>query len=139
MSNLKKLIILLVVVFVVWSTFMEYHDATKWLVKLIQSEFEGDIVETYHTPRSFVFKIKDVGGDTITESSSILNPDFYSLIDSSSYIIKPKNENYVFLVNDSNDTTRLYYANISWDARDNYFFPQEWKSKWLESSEWDSK
>lgn len=137
--NSYKAFILIVVLLVCFSGFMEYFYAIKWIVKLIESEFEGKVVEIDHTPRNFVFKVKSIEGDTITESSSILNDDFYSLIESGIYLIKPENENYVFLIDETNDTTKLYYVRISWNARDNFFFPKEWKSKWLESSEWDSK
>ena len=118
---------------------MEYRNETKWLVESIQSGFKGDVVEMFHTNRSFVFKILDERGDTIEISKATLNPKFYSTIELNMHLIKPRNENYIVMVNISGDTAKMYYEGISWDARDNYFFPQEWKSKWLESSEWDSK
>lgn len=137
MSKQKILIILFLFGFIAWSIFMEYRNETKWLVESIQSGFEGDVVEMFHTNRSFVFKLLDERGDTIEISKATLNPKFYSTIELNMHLIKPRNENYILMVNTSGDTTKMYYEGISWDARDNYFFPLEWKSKWSESSEWD--
>jgi len=53
-------------------------------------------------------------------------------------IIKPMNENIVYIVDKNNDRTEHFYVRISKKKRLHKNFPIEWKKKWMESSRYDS-
>lgn len=52
-------------------------------------------------------------------------------------LIKPKNENIVFLKKSDGEVYESFYTKLSKKTRNNDRFPKEWKGKWMESSEWD--
>jgi len=140
MTNKLKIILTgLVVVFIIWSTVMEYVYSTKWLVKSIHDEYNGIIVDTFSTNRSFIFKVLINTKDTVVISSSTLTNEFYNSIGINKFIIKSKNENFVFIGNTEKDMTKVFYEKISHSDRENLFFPKEWKEKWIESSKWEQK
>jgi hypothetical protein len=118
---------------------MGYKSTNKWLIKSIKDNYEGIIVDTFSTNRTFIFKILNKQGDTITISSSTLTDEFYRNIHLKIRINKPKNENYVFFSDSTDKIKKVFYEKISWKDREHSTFPKEWKNKWLESSEWDTK
>lgn len=54
-------------------------------------------------------------------------------------IIKPKGENYVYIVNNEGKCVKYFYVRISNEDRKNKNFPQSWRNKWMDSSLWDEK
>ncbi len=47
-------------------------------------------------------------------------------------IIKPKNENFVYLIKNESDTLRFVLLNISEETRGSEYFPKTWKNKYME-------
>ena len=52
-------------------------------------------------------------------------------------LIKPKNQNFVYLKKRNGQVHEIFYTRLSLKTRNHKSFPQEWKDKWMESSEWD--
>ncbi|WP_299363371.1 hypothetical protein [Winogradskyella sp.] len=107
------------------------------IVNEISEGFKGVIVDKY-APRDTQpthLKIR------ISETYINVSP-YREIVERASIgdsIIKPKNENYIYLIKPDGRKTRIFYTKISYETRKSKFFPEEWKDKWLESSAWDQK
>lgn len=138
MKKYSKYFVLIMILFFIWSYYMEYKSTNKWLIKSIKDSYEGIIMDTFSTNRTFIFKILNKQDDTITISASTLTDEFYKNIHLKIRINKPKNENYVFFSDSTGKIKKVFYEKISWKDRKHSTFPKEWKNKWLKSSEWDT-
>jgi len=54
-------------------------------------------------------------------------------------LFKPANNNFIFHIKKSGISRKYFYTKLSYETRKNNSFPEEWKDKWLESSEWDKE
>tara|TARA_R110000751_G_C13517550_1_gene452370 strand:- start:119 stop:538 length:420 start_codon:yes stop_codon:yes gene_type:complete len=52
-------------------------------------------------------------------------------------LIKPENQNFVYLKKRNGQVLEIFYTKLSLETRNHKSFPKEWKEKWMESSEWD--
>jgi len=140
MKKYNKYFILIIIIFFIWSYYMEHRNASKWLIKSITDGYEGIVVDTFSTNRTFVFKVKSSNSnDTLVISSSTLTDEFYKNIYPSIKIFKPKSENYVYLLDTFGIERKVFYEKISWKDRKSSTFPKNWKDKWLKASEWDKQ
>ena len=119
---------------------MEYQSTSKWLIEKIEKSYNGTVIDTFSTNKAFVFKVYDSSKNKNIEAlSSGFLDEFTKHIYIGVKVDKPKNENYVFLIDSNNIKKKYFYQRISWKDRNHSTFPKEWRNKWLESSEWDIK
>ncbi|WP_340067101.1 hypothetical protein [Ascidiimonas aurantiaca] len=102
----------------------------------IREEYRGVIIEKFsvrNTPPTHL-RIKVMGGEEIKISP---NQEIVNRANKGDSIIKPKNENFVFLITPEGVRDKIFYTKLSYETRNSKYFPTEWKTKWMESSKWD--
>jgi hypothetical protein len=110
----------------------------KLKVEKIRSEFKGKIVKIYATKKTIPTHLEVA----LTDGKIInISPNQYLVnsADVGDFLIKPKNENRVYLIKSNKKKLTFFYTKISYETRNNKNFPVEWKNRWLESSQWDEK
>lgn len=140
MNKIKK-IILSVLGFIFFIFIFEYVikpiGSVKIVIKDIESEFEGVVIKKYSLRKTEPthLKIRTVKGDMID-----ISPDNKIVVAAKigDSINKPKNENFIFLSRQGYKK-KFFYTRISHKDRKHRKFPEEWKNKWLNSSEWNEQ
>ncbi len=109
----------------------------KLKIEKIKSEFHGKIIKIYATKKTSPTHLKVIlsNGKIISISP---NQQLITAANVGDYLVKPKNENRIYLIKNKKKLT-FFYTKISYETRNNDNFPIEWKNKWPESSEWDKK
>lgn len=111
-------------------------SSTNRIVKIIKSEFSGQIISKY-APRDTKpthIKIKTSMNKIIDISP---NEKILLNVVVGDSIFKLKNENKVVIKKISGDTLSFFYILIPKSYRSHKNFPREWRNKWLESSKID--
>jgi len=106
----------------------------------IQSNFEGIIMREFKvrdTDKPTHLEVKIDNGNKVVEISP--NQAVIDYADVGDSIIKPRNENTVYIKKLNGQRMDFFYTKLSYDTRSHRKFPEEWKNKWLRSSEWDLK
>lgn len=127
--------IFLIAIFFVFPILKEKGNL-RLITKEIREGYKGVIIEKFSvrdTPPTHL-KIETEKGiikvspnQTIVEKSKIGDS-----------IIKPKNENFAYLVTTKGVKNKYFYTKLSYETRNSKYFPKEWKNRWMESSEWDN-
>jgi hypothetical protein len=141
MKTGKKIIILILILIPIIVVFVfpiiEARRNVTINVERIKESYKGVIVEKYSvrdTPPTHL-KIK-VAGDKYIKVIPYQKIVEQGHIGDS--IIKPKNENFVYLIDSNGVANQIFYTKISYETRKSKHFPKDWKNKWMESSEWDN-
>lgn len=125
------------IIFICFFTITKFSKSANIKLKIekIKSEFQGRIVEIYATKKTLPTHLKVLlsSGKIISISP---NQQLVAKADVGDYLIKPKNENRIYLIKNNKKLT-FFYTKISYETRNSNNFPIEWKNKWPESSEWD--
>ncbi len=116
-------------------TFISTPSGITLKIDEIKSEFSGIIIEKYSVrntkPTHLKIKTKSNFIEICPNSQIVNNANV------GDSLIKPKNENFVFLKKLNKKEEKFFYTRISKETRNHNIFPKEWKDKWLESSEWE--
>lgn len=125
------------IIFICFFTITKFSKSgnIKLKVEKIKSEFQGRIVEIYAPKKTLPTHLKVLlsNGKIISISP---NQQLVTVADVGDYVMKPKNENIIYLIKNNKKLT-FFYTKISYETRNSNYFPIEWKNKWPESSEWD--
>lgn len=135
-----RIIFGIIIIFTMFYTINRFSQLgnVKLKVEKIKSEFRGKIVRIYATKKTIPTHL-----EVLVTNGKIINisPNEY-LVNSAEvgdYLIKPKNENQIYLIKSNKKKLTFFYTKLSYETRNNKNFPIEWKNKWLESSQWDTK
>ncbi|MDM1522606.1 hypothetical protein OBK20_03185 [Empedobacter falsenii] len=131
---MKKILLFVLFVTIFWKGCDLFDDFTnrKAVIKEIQKDFSGIIMEKYSprdTPPIFL-KIKNQ--NTILDISFSRGVMNISSIGDSIY--KLPNDNYVYIVKPNGKVYKECFQRIRKETRDNKQFPLEWKNKWLDTA-----
>jgi hypothetical protein len=141
-SKLLKIIIsffVIIVLLVGIKKFISISNDVKNTVAKIQLNYKGVIVRKYkvrNTDNPTHLEVKIGNGKKL---EIIPNEAVIEYAAEGDSIIKPLNENIVYIKKSSGVSRDFFYIKISYDTRSHPKFPDEWKNKWLRSSEWDLK
>lgn len=104
-------------------------------VSKIRQEYAGIIIDKYSVRDTPPTHIRIKTKDSLIEIS--VNRQIVKMSNLGDSIIKPKNENYVFIIAQDGRKNKFFYTKLSFETRNSKYFPKEWRKKWMESSEWD--
>ena len=133
-----RIIFGIIIIFALFYTINQFSQLgnVKLKVEKIKSEFKGKIVRIYATKKTIPTHLKvDLTNGKIIDISP--NQYLVNEADVGDSLIKPKNENRIYLIKKNKKKLAFFFTKISYETRNNKNFPIEWKYKWLESSEWD--
>lgn len=130
-------IFVIIVVFIGIRQFISIPNDVKNTVAKIQSNYKGLIVRKYKVrntdnPTHLEIKIENDKNLEIIVNQAVIG---YAAVGDS--IIKPQNENIVYIKKPSGEMRDFFYVRLTNKTRSHPKFPIEWKNKWLRSSEWD--
>lgn len=113
------------------------ENGVKLTIKKINEEYKGVVIDKYAVrdtpPTHLKIRVSDYDIDICP------NKEITKEVIIGDSIIKPKNENIIYLIKPDGTRKQFYYIKLSFKTRNSDFFPKEWKNKWLESSEFDYK
>ena len=128
-------LILIICLFILIHNFVTRKNNIEILVQEIKSGFSGKITDKYAVRNTPPTHLKIKTENEILEISP--NSEIVKIAEIGDSIIKPKNENWVYIKKSNGDRLKLFYTRISFETRKNENFPKKWKNRWLESSRWD--
>ncbi len=136
----KTLALLVFILFIGCKGFIEkktYESSFKRLINNIETEYTGIIIETYSTRNDNLHTHYRVltGIDTLSICPG--NSEIMNNIEVGDSILKKTNDNMVYIYKNREDIRKFYYMKIPMEYRKDSRFPEEWKDKWMESSDWD--
>ena len=108
-------------------------NQVKFVVRDIQMEFKGVIVDKYTVREGVYPTFLKVSAN---EKNLDINPSFQILhfADVGDSIIKIKDENICYVIKKNGMSKKFFYVSISRSQRDDKNFPEQWKDKWMEST-----
>lgn len=139
--NMKKLLVglcFIIILFFAVDYFVTTPNNVDIKVEEIKDGFAGIITDKYAVrdtpPTHLKVEINGSFNKTISPNRELVK---YAEVGDS--LFKPVNSNYIFHINKSGISKKFFFTKLSYETRKNSNFPEEWKGKWLESSEWDKK
>ncbi len=111
---------------------LSYQKERDRLIENIRNPINGVVIDTISYRKNLRSTHLIINtGDTIFPT----NIDIMNNIIIGDSIYKLRDDNYIYLVNVNTNTTRkFWYKKIPMKYRKDSEFPEEWKDKWLESS-----
>lgn len=128
---------LIIIIGMIFSeTALSDRSEVRHKIEMISNGYNGIIIKKYSVRKNLPthLSIEVTDGEILNVSPSDKLLDVSKIGDS---IIKPQNENFVYLIKKNGIRVKIYYTRLSYDNRKSKYFPKEWRNKWIESSYWD--
>jgi hypothetical protein len=111
---------------------LSYDKGRERLIKNIEKPFNGIIIDTFSYRKNL--KATDIvlsSGDSIFPT----NDQVMNVVQIGDSIYKKKSDNYLYISSrNSNQIEKLWFLKIPQKYRDDEDFPEEWRTKWMEST-----
>lgn len=101
----------------------------------ISSEYKGVVSKKFSVRDTDPTHLKIITKTDIMEISP--HNKIVHLAEIGDSLIKPANQNFVYLKKTDGQIHQIFYTRLSHETRNHKMFPIEWKEKWMESSAWD--
>lgn len=127
--------VILFMCFVIFQIYMTTSPIK--IVNSIKKGYKGIVISkkqiAQRNSHSIIVFCKE-NNNTVNE---IFRQELDSIVEVGDYIIKPKNDNYLFLIKPNMKKQKFIYTYISKENREDFRWPKEWKSKWIEAKKPD--
>lgn len=111
---------------------LSYDKGRERLIENIEKPFNGIVIDTFSYRKNL--RATDIvlnSGDTIFPT----NGQVMKVIQIGDSIYKKKSDNYLYIYSrNNNQIEKLWFLKIPQKYRDDERFPEEWRTKWMEST-----
>ena len=130
MKKSKKILIgvVLLISFVIFQIYMTTSPNN--IIENIRESYKGVVISRKQIAQreSHLTRIFSKINNKTTED--IFRSELDSIIDVGDSVIKPANENYIYLIKPNGKRKKYIYTFISKDTREDFRWPKEWKGRW---------